>query len=377
MVSSAGQLWEDFPLFAPEGVQIPKLDEEESANGVSPALGALSHLLYDEETPLEASELLRDEGNRHFKRGRRGYKNAINKYNQAILAAGDVPEALAPALLNRAMAEFKLQNYGKSLQDVNRSLSVLPRNVKAHYRALLCAIELEKFDIASRHCEAGLELCISDDSAQGRRDRALFKLQKKNLEKAIEKSHKYEKAKDVRRKEEQLRKQKISQMVEGRGITMGLPLFSQQRRYSTTEPSERDGEWYWPVLLVYPEEVACAGQGDQSDFLEDVSENTSMGDVLRWVFGVNSSGPEWDVNRFYTSAGDLEVRYRLQWTMELADADSEDEEYFCGSSLPADEIGSWISVASGVRLCELMRRRNYITPLFPVLYVVPKHIELR
>lgn len=364
-------------MFAPQGVQIPKLDDEGSGDGVSHALGALSHLLYDEETPQEASELLRDEGNRHFKRGRRGYKNAIKKYNQAILAAGDVPEALAPALLNRAMAEFKLQNYGKSLQDVERSLSVLPGNVKAHYRALLCAIELEKFDIASRHCEAGLDLCTSDDSAQGRRDRALFKLQAKKLEKTIEKSQKYENAKEMRLLEVKERKQKIRQMVEDRGITMGLPLFSMQRKYSTTEPSERDGEWYWPVLLVYPEEVACGGQSDQSDFLEDVSEQTSMGDILNCVFGGNSPGPEWDMNRMYRSADELEVRYRSQWTMELAYADSEDEEYFCGSSLPADEIGSWISVARGVRLCELMRRRNYITPLFPVLYVVPKHIDLR
>lgn len=64
----------------------------------------------------------------------RGFKNAIRKYNEAIKAAADVPEALAPALLNRAMAEFKLQNYGRALQDVEKSLTVLPGNVKAHYR---------------------------------------------------------------------------------------------------------------------------------------------------------------------------------------------------------------------------------------------------
>lgn len=70
MTSSNTQEWEDFPLFAPQDATIPKLDECQSAQ-VSSAVGALSHLLYDEETPLEASELLRDEGNRHFKRGRR------------------------------------------------------------------------------------------------------------------------------------------------------------------------------------------------------------------------------------------------------------------------------------------------------------------
>lgn len=62
--------WEDFPLFAPPGTEIPRL-EEDSSEGVSNAIGALSHLLYDEETPQEASELLRDEGNRHFKCGKK------------------------------------------------------------------------------------------------------------------------------------------------------------------------------------------------------------------------------------------------------------------------------------------------------------------
>jgi len=64
-------IWEDCPLFAPSEVTVPKLDEKQTAEGLSPAMGALSHLLYDEETPLEKSEHLRDEGNRRFKRGRK------------------------------------------------------------------------------------------------------------------------------------------------------------------------------------------------------------------------------------------------------------------------------------------------------------------
>lgn len=60
--------WADIPLFAPEGAKIPNLSGV-SENGIpSDALGALSHLLHDEETPEEVSELLRSEGNRHFKR---------------------------------------------------------------------------------------------------------------------------------------------------------------------------------------------------------------------------------------------------------------------------------------------------------------------
>lgn len=64
-------LWEEFPLFAPEGAEIPKVGDGESAENVSSAMGALSHLLYDEETPEEISELLRDNGNRLFRQGKR------------------------------------------------------------------------------------------------------------------------------------------------------------------------------------------------------------------------------------------------------------------------------------------------------------------
>ncbi len=63
--------WESFPLFAPEGAEIPRIAEDETAENVSPALGALAHLLYDEETPEEISEQHRDIGNRLFRKGRR------------------------------------------------------------------------------------------------------------------------------------------------------------------------------------------------------------------------------------------------------------------------------------------------------------------
>lgn len=69
--SDTDAIWKDFPLFAPTDVSIPKLDSDKTAEDVSSAMGALSHLLYDEETPQEKSELLRDEGNRYFKRGAR------------------------------------------------------------------------------------------------------------------------------------------------------------------------------------------------------------------------------------------------------------------------------------------------------------------
>lgn len=171
--------WADFPLFAPSGAEIPKFDN--SADDGAPtddnvstpaALSALSHLLYDEETPEEASDLLRDEGNRHLRRGKRyvlsffdinmqqplflldvmsapfnpsnlsivifyhrsGTRVAIQKYTDAIHTAEGNTVATAAALANRSAAELKLGNYGRALADAEASLRMQPRQVKAHYR---------------------------------------------------------------------------------------------------------------------------------------------------------------------------------------------------------------------------------------------------
>lgn len=60
--------WADCPLFAPQGTKVPKFSSSQEEAKATPALRALSHILHDEETPEERSELYRDEGNRHFKR---------------------------------------------------------------------------------------------------------------------------------------------------------------------------------------------------------------------------------------------------------------------------------------------------------------------
>ncbi|CAN8075661.1 unnamed protein product [Agarophyton chilense] len=359
--------WQDCPLFAPAGAEIPKLDENE-AKDVSPAIGALSHMLYDEETPEEKSELFRDEGNRHFKRGKRGYKHAIRKYDQAIEAAKDVPEALGPAFLNRAMAEFKLGNYGRSLKDAERSLELTPRNIKAHYRALLCATILEKYDIAMGHINQGLKL-----SGKGGKDTNIFQTQRKTIEAKIEMLQRQKEEREHRERKRQEASDTVTGMMKNRGMTLGAPLFAQQRRYTITKPNQEQGEWLWPLLLIYPDEVVECGLGDQSDYLEGVTEQVCMKDILQQVFEFR---PDWDVNRRYTRAEDLEMRYRREWTRTRDEVDEESEE-FCGSCLGKDDVGAWVTVNEDVTLGEVLRLEDYVIPMFPVLFVVPRGMKLR
>lgn len=244
------------------------------------------------------------------------------------------------------------------------------------YRAVLCALELEKFKVALSHCDEALALLRNESSTQAKSDIALFKKQKQAIEKSQAQSDEHAKERESRVQAATERRNAFEEMIQSRGITMGLPLFGQQRRYSTTEPVLNDNTWYWPVLLVYPEEVASPGNGDQSDFLEDIAETTTMEDILETVFAEGLPPPQWDRNRMYSSAKRLQMRYRARWTMETVDADSDDEETFCGSELPPDEVGPWIDVSSRTTLQELLRQKTYVTPMFPVLYVVPKEVEL-
>lgn len=62
-------LYSEIPLFAPAGHEIPRLAADQTAEDLPPALGALSHLLYDEESPEEKAEALREKGNELLKRG--------------------------------------------------------------------------------------------------------------------------------------------------------------------------------------------------------------------------------------------------------------------------------------------------------------------
>lgn len=321
----------------------------------------------------------------------RGYKTAIHKYNAAIEAAKDIPDVLGPAYLNRAMAEYKLGNCGRALKDVEHCLRLTPSNIKAHYRyvsersatmqyslltfdtytlkrAILCAMILEKHDVANRHIKQGLELSKGNAG-----DTHLFQTQRKIVEAKIEKQRRMNEARKSRESERQKERDSVAVMMEKRRIKCGAPLFAQQRRYTTSKAYREQGEWLWPVLLIYPDEVVECEMGDQSDYLEGVSEQVCMDEMIRQVFEYR---PEWDVNRRYASVETLEVRYRRRWTRSIEELD-EDSEDFCGSCLGQDEVGDWVSVQGNVTLGEVLERKDYIIPFFPVLYVVPKGVRLR
>lgn len=76
-------------------------------------------------------------------------------------------------------------------------------------------------------------------------------------------------------------------MITSRGLRIGRSEYAQQGEYSKTKSTLIDGQWCWPVLLVY----ATREHGEQSDYLESVAENVTMDEIIELVFGEGTEPP--------------------------------------------------------------------------------------
>jgi hypothetical protein len=368
------ELWSDCPLFAPDASLVPNLADNPSAEHVSPAVAALSHLLYDEDTPQEVAEQLRARGNTLFKHGcTKSYRRAVAAYTEALQVPCDVPEVRSALYANRAAAQLKLQNYGRALADAEAALQLDPDHVKSRYRAAVCANALAKWEAAVRHCNAGLDalLRVGLDASP---DAALLKRLRMTARGERVKEAAETQARDEGRRRAEAAGSALSRALAKRRVTMGLPLFAQQRAYARAAPTfdaDGGGGVLWPVLIVYPE-VAGTGVSEQSDYMEQVSEDASVDDIIATLFPKGAPAPRWDVSGAYARrVGQLAAQYRVGWTMRVCEADSDDERDFVGSNLGPDDVGVWKTVPRSTTIAELVRRPDYVVPHFPVIYLVP------
>lgn len=240
-------------------------------------------------------------------------------------------------------------------------------------------MKLEKLQIAQHHCEQALSLLEQNMDPKSVKDNKYwFEVQKGNITSLIEVQRKRDMEREKKRLEKRAIESSLASKLEIRGVKFGAPLFGQQRRYKITQPVEKEGTLHWPLLLVYSSGNSKSSvgtvQGDQSDYLEDVPENASMDDILTSVFSENMPPPAWDVNRQYYSADNLEMRFRKNWTIKKSEEDCEEDED--GSMLSPDELGTWVKLKGDRTLADVVAMRDYVTPLFPVLYVVPKRMRL-
>jgi STIP1 family protein 1 len=75
---------------------------------------------------LSSSNKLKEEGNKLFMK--RNYKEAIEMYTKAIEKAN-----VSTYYINRALCYFKIQNWGKTVEDCRKAIDLDSNSVKAHF----------------------------------------------------------------------------------------------------------------------------------------------------------------------------------------------------------------------------------------------------
>mmetsp|Transcript_29080 Transcript_29080/g.113058 ORF Transcript_29080/g.113058 Transcript_29080/m.113058 type:complete len:95 (+) Transcript_29080:1039-1323(+) len=86
--------------------------------------------------------------------------------------------------------------------------------------------------------------------------------------------------------------------------------------------------------------------------------------------------PPWDQSGELLP-GRVDALYREKWTISPREMEEriglgEDLDEYLGSTRGRDELGSWKSVSVDKPLFEILALADYITPKFPVFYIVPK-----
>ncbi|KAG8888754.1 hypothetical protein FRB98_006882 [Tulasnella sp. 332] len=119
-------------------------------SGTSVAYEALQSLVY-EGTPDDQAKNFKEQGNDYFK-GKK-FREAVGFYTQGIDVKPEDPVLKEALLLNRALCNLELKNFGSVLRDTSTTLSFNPKSSKAHYRAA-CALES-----LGRYAEA-LDVCV-------------------------------------------------------------------------------------------------------------------------------------------------------------------------------------------------------------------------
>ena len=310
------------PLF------MTSLDESNGAGGSNEALEALRSLAY-EGTKSEVAGNFRLQGNEQAKLKR--WADAREFYSKALdVLQGkvDPPEASkegeseAPNLhllgsrgaeeggtvvdleeekrlcreiegacvINRALCNLEMKNYGMATRDAALALKLNSRNVKAYYRSALALLALDKLQQASQAVELGLRCETHHVALLGVRRRV------QERAKALQRLESDRRKRIVKQRNEALA---LHKALKQRGIVLSKsekadPLDLEDAKIHLEDPLHENSILVLPVLLLYPT-VA------QSELIKEFRETETIGDHLSYILPC-----PWDGGGTSNSGGPLE-----------------------------------------------------------------------
>lgn len=340
---------DDYNFPAPTGQSKYSLDEIKSnplfmtqeevdkmiAAGDNPALQAVQDMIYNDRTPREIAEDLKEKGNEQMKRNtKNSCKTAVERYTEALeQRCGDA--ALETVILsNRAQANLLLGNYGKALEDCRAALKLTPGHAKSAYRAARAAFALEKWEDCLSLCD------LAADQPE------LAELARQSREKLRVKREAQDK-RDAEKKKRDAENHRLLAAIQAHGVRLTKTLYDVKGQYATEVTLDDQGRLHWPVMVLYPEHT-------QSDFIGDFVETSTFVEELLAVFPPGEPCPPWD----------LEQKYRL------ADLRVFHERHF-----PPSERGmirknkaKFASVAPTDTLQSVLARPDAFVPGIPIFY---------
>ncbi|KAI4733408.1 TPR repeat protein-like protein [Aureobasidium sp. EXF-12298] len=302
---TADEMWQMLnksPLFMTE------LDETGEDGGENIALEAIKALAY-EGTRAENAASFREQGNENARLKR--WKDAREFYDRA-LGALKLPQKRADAeegdddiehdlveldeeeearkekeheeasLVNRALCNLELKNYGSCNRDCAAALKLNPMNVKAYYRSGMANFHLDKLPAAIWSCNLGLKIDPTNKSLLILQD----KIAKRRTQ--IERAER-----EQREREEKARREKetLALALKGRKIatrsTTTAPPQLEDAAIQLEDPNDASSTLSFPCLLLYP-------LHSQTDFIKSFAEDESVGQHLEYIFPL-----PWDEDEQY------------------------------------------------------------------------------
>ncbi|KXT02075.1 hypothetical protein AC578_6677 [Pseudocercospora eumusae] len=294
------------PLF------MTSLDETDGEGGENVMLEAIKALAY-EGTKAEVAANFREQGNeqarvKNWKDARDFYTQAIQTLRGTLKTTEAEPDASSvkviemdeegeaekereheeACLVNRALCNLEMKNYGSCNKDCAAALRLNAKNVKAWYRAASACLALDKIPEALDACTSGLQFDASNaalksllTATETRRDH-LAKLQRERA------------AREERTRSEQstLRSALRSRNIRTRETTSAPEM--EDARISLTDPNDTCSILKFPVLVLYPLHA-------QTDFIKVFQEHETLLDHLQYLLPV-----PWDEKQEYSNAEAVE-----------------------------------------------------------------------
>ncbi len=236
---------------------------------------------------------------RRFETRRNKLHEAHSFYTQALLVApeGDdkEPELKATLYLNRAQVQSTLENYGYCVRDCEKSLKLRPDSAKAFYRAAFALFKLHKYPQSFLLLRQGLTLpTVTKGSSEQKQFIALAKKVLPAWKRVDDAEHARAAKRAADKAEADAKQALLDAALAKRGLVVGPAQFTGAVGQYDAKPylNASDKAVHWPVVFLYPAE-------GQSDYFADVSEDATVGELIKKLF---SEPAPWDADRAYTPA---------------------------------------------------------------------------